>query len=367
MEKIIEFPEARVIEQEAAEWIVRLERSEKPSPQETAELNQWIKRSSQHRRILIRYATLWNDMDLLSALMLFEPMRAGRSKAFRRLMRPMRSFVANLRRGILSLPRIPAASALLLVATVCLSPFIFDAIKGNENKDLVTAVGEQLSRNLSDGSTLWLNTDSRVHVDYGPGARRVVLERGEAFFKVAKDSERPFEVRAGSRLIRAVGTAFSVRRLNESVQVIVTEGKVALAAVRTPSIGRPDTAAPNAGGIQELGTLKVGQSVALSEAEPAEVKADNIVLYGKQELKRHFSWRDGVLVFAGEPLSEVVEEVSRYTPLQIDIADPELQGVRIGGRFKIGETAALFDALEKGFGLDVSYRDNTHVEIRGSR
>lgn len=389
MEKVIEFPEARVIEQEAAEWIVRLERSEKPSPQEIAELNQWIKRSPRHKRILIRYATLWSDMDVLSALMLFEPVRHGGMNAFKRWLMPIVSFAANLQRKFRSSRRSPAAVALmLLVVMVALSPVILDLIKNGQNQVLVTAVGEQLSRTLPDGSTLLLNTDSKVHVDYSPGTRRIVLERGEAFFKVTKDVQRPFEVYAGSRLVRALGTAFSVRRMNKSVKVMVTEGQVALAAVGIPVTAQPNRPVQDSGGSnavstdekldtvsqaasaaaeQGLGTLQMGQSVALSESEPGEVKAGDIVVYGKRELQRHLSWRDGVLVFAGEPLVEVVEEVGRYTSLQIHIVDPELQSMRIGGQFQVGETAALFDALETGFGLEVSYRDATHVEIRGSK
>ena len=75
------------------------------------------------------------------------------------------------------------------------------------------------------------------------------------------------------------------------------------------------------------------------------------------------SWIEGKLIFEGESLEEVIDEVSRYTALQIDVLDPDLKKIRIGGQFQIGETDALFDALENGFGLKVSRLSDRHIQI----
>src|ERR1700675_1899351 len=89
-----------------------------------------------------------------------------------------------------------------------------------------TAIGEQAAVALPDGSSFDLNTDSRIWVDYSQRQRVIRLERGEAFFKVAHDTQRPFWVRAGDYWVRAVGTAFNVYLRPAGVEVTVSEGTV---------------------------------------------------------------------------------------------------------------------------------------------
>src|ERR1700723_3618680 len=89
-----------------------------------------------------------------------------------------------------------------------------------------TAIGEQAAVALPDGSSFDLNTNSRIWVDYSQRQRVIRLERGEAFFKVAHDTQRPFWVHAGDYWVRAVGTAFNVYIRPTGVEVTVSEGTV---------------------------------------------------------------------------------------------------------------------------------------------
>ena len=89
-----------------------------------------------------------------------------------------------------------------------------------------TAVGERLSVTLLDGSRVTLNTDSVLRPAFDAHERRVVLERGQAMFEVAKDSVHPFVVETAQRRFVAVGTAFDVRIDGERVQVTMLEGTV---------------------------------------------------------------------------------------------------------------------------------------------
>src|ERR1700675_2116457 len=89
-----------------------------------------------------------------------------------------------------------------------------------------TAIGEQAAVALPDGSSFDLNTNSRIWVDYSQRQRVIRLERGEAFFKVAHDTQRPFWVRAGDYWVRAVGTAFNVYLSPTGAEVTVREGTV---------------------------------------------------------------------------------------------------------------------------------------------
>ena len=80
-------------------------------------------------------------------------------------------------------------------------------------------------------------------------------------------------------------------------------------------------------------------------------------------MAKRLSWREGVLTFAGDPLEVVVEEISRYTTVSIEFSDPAVRAIRIGGRFPIGETDAMFAALEANFGLRVTRLSHDRVMV----
>ncbi len=398
MENILEFPDRSRIEEEASQWIVRFEGDEPPTREDIEALKAWMGRSPAHREVLMQYASTWNDMDLLSELMLplgnaSKPKSGFFGTLLAWLLAPvmlLAALVGGLKHLVDATPgRWATASVVLaLGALAVLSPSLLFNQPGGANNIYATSIGETVSRTLADGSTLWLNTDSRVEVDYSGEKRRIVLHKGEAYFKVAKNPNRPFEVYAGTRMVRAVGTAFSVYREDHAVKVTVTEGRVDLAAVNpaaaspatrnsganeasTGDATPPKTTVPGKTKAHEeavtelLGSLVAGQSVVMAGDDKSIM--ENVIDNERRELARRLSWRDGLLVFAGEPLEEVVTEVSRYTSLNIAIADPELKTLRIGGQFQIGQTDAMFDVLESGFGLQISHLDDNHVEIRAGK
>ena len=239
---------------------------------------------------------------------------------------------------------------------------------------------------LADGSVVQINTDSQVQVDFSDTLRKIRLMRGEAHFDVTRDPDRPFEVYAGKGMVKAVGTAFSVRLSQDYIKVTVSEGRVDLAAiVEDPIETRAELSASEARPGAErahrsdkplptkIGSLGHGQRATFSnQAIRAEYRGSDdsgssivpeINTLAEQELARQLSWREGYLVFAGDPLSYVVEEVNRYMPISIEIADPTLNQLRIGGRFKVGELEAMFDVLETSFGIQVSRLDDRHVQL----
>lgn len=76
------------------------------------------------------------------------------------------------------------------------------------------------------------------------------------------------------------------------------------------------------------------------------------------------AWHDGFLVFAGEPLSEVVEEVNRYSPVTLEIADPKLNSIAIGGRFRVGDLDAVLEVLRDNFGVQFSRTDQRTILLQ---
>src|SRR5262249_23434452 len=149
--------------------------------------------------------------------------------------------------------------------------------------------------------------------------RDVQLIRGEALFHVAHDGKRPFFVTAETTVVRAVGTAFSVRiRDDNRVEVLVTEGHVAVGAPSTDRTDRPVLPASSP-------VLSAGQLPAVSHGRAAikHLQAD--------EISRKVSWTAGYLAFQGQPLSEAIGEFNRYNLRHLVIGDPSLRNLSVGG------------------------------------
>ncbi|MBL4787700.1 MAG: FecR family protein [Kordiimonadaceae bacterium] len=342
-------PTMEDIEAEAAAWLTVFGR-EQVSDDERAEFQEWLRRSSKHRVVFETLSALWGDMEVLTELTdIAEAMPEVPTRAVKPVWR-RREFFGS----------IAATFALVAVGTVA-----FVSSKENQlyqHASFATAVGEQRTVTLSDGSVLHINTDSVVEVDFTPGERTLRLAQGEVHFVVTKNTQRPFIVNAAGGAVRAVGTAFTVRlRANESIEVTVEEGRVAL----QKSVPRAETETETAGlepidAQPIIAELTAGQSAVFNE-EVEEIQHMPIV-----DLRRKLAWREGLLVFAGDSLSDVVEDISRYTDITIEIVDPAVADMPIGGYFRVGEINALFDALEQTFGLKVEFVTPDHVRISQS-
>lgn len=382
-DKVIQFPDDDTLEEEASRWIIQFESSIKPSNDDIEALQTWMARSPRHREVLLRLAKSWNNMDLLSELAL-PHMNAKTSSSVRLanavawLCAPFIFLLVIINGSVrlLRQPRGQLATAFTLVTAIGM---VFWFTTHPQTVPYQTVVGEQVTDTLPDGSVLHLNTNTRVEVDYSGPNRQITLHQGEAHFDVAPDPNRPFEVYAGNQLVTAIGTAFSVYLDKERFEVIVSEGKVGLAVIAPGLSTNTDGVADRNGqpslkeqadvnGYNEiresLGSLVAGQSVVLPIGQNA---IDKIKDYDVQEVKRQLSWLEGKLVFAGDPLGDVVREVSRYTSMQIEVETPELKNMRIGGQFQVGETEALFDVLESGFGLTITRVSEKHVRIDASQ
>jgi len=159
--------------------------------------------------------------------------------------------------------------------------------------------------------------------------------------------------------------------------VTVTEGRVSLASVNRATTNQllerqapPDrdqssgsNAIVESGAIETLGTIKAGESASIRSAPDTEnISTINAIeTVAAQEMAKRLSWREGMLTFSGDPLDVVVDEISRYTTVSIEFSDPAVKATRIGGRFPIGETDAMFDALEANFGLQVTRLSHDRV------
>jgi transmembrane sensor len=228
--------------------------------------------------------------------------------------------------------------------------------KQKEETRFQTAIGEQAAVALPDGSSFDLNTNSRIWVDYSQRRRVIRLERGEAFFKVAHDTQRPFWVRAGDYWVRAVGTAFNVYLSPTGVEVTVSEGTVKVVKATSTEAPPSDAAI-------------TGSAAAVTAGERVDVhdRAEVIHELDSAQLSRLLAWRKSSLYFQDQPLGDVVNELMRYTTLKIEFDDDALRQLPVGGTFQTNPEGAeaLLTMLHDGFGTTIRRDGEDHVHIEG--
>ena len=346
MDKVHRFNSASEIEAQAADWLARLDGDHAPDEQTRAALQAWLCRSPAHREALYRMAAFWQSANLLTALSipLYHQHATEERGSFLFTWRPVLAMALVLVVG----------ATMLLGSEMWLAPGM-SGVSGNGIYE--TRVGEQNAITLLDGSTIALNTNSRVQVNYTRHKRAIALMRGEAHFEVSKDPGRPFEVNVGGGVVKAIGTAFSVHYSGDTVEVLVTEGAVSLAARR----GVAANGTTNGLASEDLlGELGEGQSVTF-EPRLAQSIEGSIRTWQGQALKQKLAWRDGLMLFSGQPLSEVVKEMNRYSTLTIKIVDPSIETLSVGGQFRVDETEAMLKNLSLSLNINAHRKNNNMV------
>ena len=305
------------IEQAAAEWLVRRE-GDAWSDTDQMTFDQWVAEETAHRIAVIRLETVWRKAGRLRASAL------GNGEATPLSVVEEDNRPAPRRRRWLWPAAIAASLALVSVP-------LYQSFTGAET--YATAVGGFQRLPLADGSRVDLNTDSRLDVAYSEAVRRLDLEQGEAFFKVAKNAKRPFVVHAGAWRVTAVGTAFTVKLRGGDIDVVVTEGRVRIdppAADGVPA--RPVFAS-------------AGQVATVTGTTPVVRPLD------AASIDMAMSWRDGLLIFERKPLGEVAAEFNRYNQIKL-VVDPSATGVVVDGSFRATNVAGFLRLLEQGFGVE---------------
>src|SRR6185312_9537305 len=341
MSDVLKFRSMAELEEDAAAWVWRLD-DEGVSPQLRAEFEQWLRHDPRHRRAFEELGGIWQSLDDLAEAKRDEKVATFVAEEQRLYAKPAPAH-GRLRRW---LPWAMAASLLLVAGSLSWYR------RGNESETLATAVGQQRSATLADGSVVELNTNTILETHFTPGRRDVRLEKGEASFKVAHNAQRPFYVHAGDTVVRAVGTAFNVRlRDAHDVEVIVTEGVVEVTPQHAP--GRTIAAAspPPAPVVQRK--LTAGERFDAGAAIPVKqitaAAASNTL-----------AWHEGAIVFDGEPLAQAIDELNRYTDTRLVVADASIQDLRVGGRFRTGDVNGFLEALTKAFPVTIR-RTSDHL------
>jgi transmembrane sensor len=344
MNKIISIPsrDRSDIEAEARAWLIRLDAGARESS-ELRELREWLGRSPLHQEAFDRAAAAWNELDGLGRWL--ELNAGSREARGPRLLRP-----AVLTAAV--------AVTAVLIAWVAVPLWKPQAAYRAEH---ATSIGEVRTVSLPDGTQVQLNTATQIAVVTDRGARLVRLDSGEAWFRVAHDPDRPFVVYASRLAVRAIGTAFSLRVEDRRVDLTVTEGRVEIASLRQ---ALPESAELHLQRFDEAGSrmaVDQGQHVVYDGS------IEQVSRWNPPQVERSLSWRDGMLIFDNDTLSDIVSEISRYTPQKIVISDSDIQDLRFGGYFRVGDVSSILATFEEDFGLRVERIDDNLVYLSRHR
>ena len=342
---------AEDIEAAAAAWFERREWSDWDDAAEKA-LDTWLSESTAHRVAFVRLEAAWERAERLKALGAgIPPGRVPTRASFgfmqsaspvaQSVARPVASSVAPDKKAWWSGRRTWAVAVPCLAAVLALVVGHYLEARWQVYGTPVGTIAPVL---LADGSRITLDSNTRIQVAMDTGQRRVRLEHGEALFDVAKDPMRPMVVEVADKRVTAIGTEFSVRRDSDEISVLVKEGRVRIDGGQGSS--GANTTELGAGG--EASTH--GGKIAIARV-------------GMTEIERALSWHEGYLEFQETPLPQVVAEFNRYRVQGIEIDDPRLDSIRIGGRFRCTDASAFLALLEQGFPVVVT-RDGNHVSLR---
>ena len=323
--------ELRAIEEKAAEWFGRCELG--LTPEQEREFLRWLEADARHGEAMREMDDTWEFLDGLKEI------RRPTLEPFRRTP-PRRA----------SWPIVFAAAAALMLAAVALwqpwksAPQVWQA---------ATEAGGMKKLDLPDGSVVHLNASSRVEVRFTAAERRVQLLRGEAHFAVAKNPARPFVVTAGEVSVRAVGTAFNVRRAAAAVEVFVTEGKVRVDDTLNGGSLLPsgENSAATVAPPVESSLLVAGQRATVTLTSAAAPLPAVIAPIAPAEIQEALAWRARQLDFDLTPLAQVAAEFNRYNSHQLVIADTELARQPFGGTFRADNYDVFVQLLEQRFGV----------------
>ena len=316
---------------EASVWIARLDRGLTAAEQE--ELRMFLEDPNARSQFLA-LAEHWDKLDSLSRLSDIMPPVAQRKSGRAWKLTAAAAVVVALAAGLYVLRDDTLVSPPPAGASLALYE---------------TAVGEQFILNLNDGTTM--------SVVFSANGRLVVLDHGEAHFEVAEDPYRPFSVLAGGTLFQAVGTEFSIHVSGpDDIELIVVEGAV---RVDTQDHGIK-TGALEPPGLMPSGDTVAAGSICLFDADTKRIDTIDV-----DDIEMKLSWRRGNLVFTGETLETVMQEISRYTKLEFVFLDEASKRVTVAGLFRAGDVDGLLETLRANFGIAYQRTDDGKVLLSG--
>lgn len=318
-------PAARDVRARAAAWLERRV-SEDWSDKDQAELDTWLAESATHKVAYMRVSAAWDKADRIVVL----------HKA------PFRPSFASPRKGFV-LASFRIAAALIVLSAIGISAAQY--LSKPDGTAYATGVGGRKTITLADGTRIELNTDTSLRIALKDDQRKVVLDKGEAFFHVTHDAARPFMVTVGNHRITDIGTEFVVRRDASDIKVSLVEGRAQFERTDGAGTTKPEILTPG--------------DVVVATANTFTVTRKPV-----RELNETLAWRRGALIFFHTSLAQAAEEINRYNEQKVVIADAAAARLQINGTFPANDVRLFGRVAHVVLGVNVENRNGEVVISR---
>ncbi len=340
------------VNEAAAAWAER--KASGMNPQEDAELEVWLAADERHGRAFKEQEAVWR--------MATRPQQDGQGETFMREVEALATWRAarkQRRKAVWTAVGVAAAAAVLFLVR----PYV-----GLTGGDAGSSVAVRPDRQvLPDGSVVELNAGTEIALSYTTETRGVRLLRGEALFQVAKNPDRPFVVMAAGVDVRAVGTAFSVALAPDRVNVLVTEGRV---AVQRPNVGPSLADVPVQSGDPSVVTAPHPEPIYLSAgarlAIPTVASAPQIAPQSvtPAQIDAALAWRSRRVEFTLTPLGEAVDLLNGQNQVKLVLGDRALAELRLTGVFWTDDPQGFSRLVKETFGVGIEERTDGTIVLR---
>lgn len=319
-----------LINNEAREWFTLMQ-SGSVSETEQAQLQAWLQADSAHQTAYHQYEMIWQDLSgLANTKELAALKRSAKPSLFEIVRDKLHGILAGVRAWN---PKSQFGFALASVAIIAVVAINFQSEK-IVTQDYATTTGEVKQFTLEDGSEVTLGAKSELKAWANKKERHIILVSGQAFFKVAKNPQRPFWVDAGETKVRVVGTQFDVRKGSDRTRVAVLEGIVNVSSTSKTTTPVVLTAGQQVTRLNE-GTFEAVNSISVSELE---------------------SWRNGRLIYLRASLADVVADANRYFNNSISLGSKNLANLKVTAAVSTNQMDALTDMLASSLPVEL-HRD----------
>ena len=346
--------ENEVISAAAARWVARRDAGLDSAAE--ADFERWLAADPRHPVALRSYAQTWSVLD--------RPVRAEtKDKVLREVDR--RSARRRVRRR-----RAAAAAVTALALIVMIRAWPTNELE--RTRDEVAVAGMVLrpeQQTLPDGSVVELKAGAEISTAFTSEFRRVELKRGEAHFQVARNPERPFIVSAREVAVQAVGTAFVVQLKQDTVEVVVTEGIVAVE--KSPVV----KAATFVADLKPLATFGAGHRLVVELAPSPNSLPPAALPMAMAEINERLAWRNPRLEFSGTPLAAAIALMNQTAValegepklrLVLDPDSPGLAAEPVSGLFRADNVEAFAHMLELSMNVRAERRGGDFI-LRSAR
>jgi transmembrane sensor len=336
------------IQDQAAEWVMKNDRGLNAVEQDA--FSDWLSESTEHRDAYAEHRYAWAELGRLAGLQNTDyapvvPDLLGKDNSpwYRKYLSKSKLAVA-----------LPIAASIALVFSIfALNPFKeADPLPETKPSPFVNQI---LQRHLEDGSVVDLNKGAEIETHITRDERLVKLISGEANFNVEKDTSRPFIVEVSGIRLRAVGTVFNVRMEDQRVNIVVTEGTVAVQHPKNPD--------PSDSQIEESLVRENYRAVVDFKLENPFVQVNPV---REEDLDVELMWQPRVIDFENAPLSQIVEEFNRRNPIKIEIEDEEIGSLRFTSIFWSNNVESFVRLLEANYGISVEVVSDNRISLSKS-